>query len=277
MGRITKEVLGKATGKVGGIIFRVRHNISFMYAIPKKVKVSQKPEAKMARSKFIQLSNFAAFINSIPELKYFWAKADINASSAFHKISKLNYSAFLFNRPTIQNNIVPTISQFQLDFPYAGANIDQSGVTIRGLAEKFGVDQGNEELGIMAVGVICFYNPIKRWAKYFTFDKIIKEKVEIKNNEPFELILPFEDGIQGNFYSYQNSILYFTFIIKNRDGIPCFYTRNHKYEFVHKFSEEGKKKLDKIRRDKIRRRIRNEIQGYFRMIFFRKEKEQVSE
>src|ERR1035437_4840504 len=71
MGRLKNTVLGNITGKVGDIVFRVRGKKSYLYASPKKVKVSQKQEAKEARSKFNPLSKFGSFINSIPELKYF--------------------------------------------------------------------------------------------------------------------------------------------------------------------------------------------------------------
>ena len=107
MGRLKNMVLGNVTGKVGNVVFRMKGKKSFMYAKPKQVKVSQKREAKEARSKFTPLSKFASFINSIPELKYFWGNSDVKASSTYHKISKANYSAFLYNRPTV-NNIITT-------------------------------------------------------------------------------------------------------------------------------------------------------------------------
>ena len=84
MGSLKNTVLGNVTGKVGDFVFRVRGKKSYLYASPKKVKVSQKQEAKEARSKFNPLSQFSSFINSIPELKYFWKKADIAAGSAYH-------------------------------------------------------------------------------------------------------------------------------------------------------------------------------------------------
>src|ERR1035437_11200489 len=94
MGRLKNTVLGNVTGKVGDIIFRVRGKKSYLYSKPKQVKVSQKQEAKEARSKFNPLSKFGSFINSIPELKYFWKKADIAAGWALHKILKKKKTAF---------------------------------------------------------------------------------------------------------------------------------------------------------------------------------------
>jgi hypothetical protein len=52
MGRLTNEILGLVTGKVGNIIFRIKDNTSYTYAMPKKVRISQKPQSKRARSKF---------------------------------------------------------------------------------------------------------------------------------------------------------------------------------------------------------------------------------
>src|ERR1035437_5202006 len=103
MGRLKNMYLENITGKVEASVFRVRGKKSYLYASPEKLKVSQKQEAKNASSKFTPLSKFGSLINSIPELKYFWKKADIAAGSAYHKISKENYTAFLPTRPTVNN------------------------------------------------------------------------------------------------------------------------------------------------------------------------------
>jgi hypothetical protein len=105
---------------------------------------------------------------------------DIKAGSAYHKISKMNYSGFLFNRPTIQNDIVPTFSECMLEFPFIAATIDHSGINIEGFIEKFRLNLPDEIGRITAMAVICYYNPIKRRTKYFILDKLVKDNINLK-------------------------------------------------------------------------------------------------
>ena len=277
MGRLKNIVLGNVTGKVGNVVFRTKGKKSYVYAKPQKVKVSQKPEAKKARSKFTPLSNFASFINSIPELKYFWTKSDIKASSTYHKISKENYPAFLFNRPTVNNKITPGYEGIWGVDPVTISNIDKSGIRIEAFLNMRNFILKEEETAVSAIAVICFYNPIKRWAKYFILDKLIEDNVEIQIDELFEIRLPFSDELLNNYYSFRNSILYFTFITKDKNGHPIRFTTNHKCEFVHEFSKEKRKVTDKFKGYKLRERIQEECKGYFKGIFSRRRKGKTSE
>jgi hypothetical protein len=267
MGRLKNTILGDVTGKVGNIVFRVKGKKSYVYERPKKVKVSQKQEAKEARSKFTPLSKFASFINSIPELKYFWTKSDIKASSTYHKISKENYSALLFNRPTVNNRITTGFKGSAGGDPVTISNIDKSGIRIEAFLKMNEFIPLPEETSVTTIAVICFYSPIKRWGEYFNLDKIIKDNAEIQIDELFEIRLPFTEELQNKYYSYRNSILYFTFITRNSNGQPVRFTMNHKSEFVNEFSKEERKASDKIKRDNFKIRIKDIWRGYLKKIF----------
>jgi hypothetical protein len=269
MGRLKNKVLGDITGKVGGIVFRVKHKKSYVYAIPKKVKISQTPEAKRARSKFVPLSNFASFINSIPELKYFWSHSDIKASSTYHKISKGNYRAFLYNRPTVDNMITTGFKGVWGGDPVTLSDIDKSGVRIEAFLDMKKSILLAEETEVTSIAVVCFYNPIKRWSKYFILDKLIKDNIEIQIDELFEIRLPFTEELLNNYYSFRNSILYFTLITKDKNGKPIRFTTNHTCEFVHEFTKDEKKASDKIQRSKKSKRMKDTWKGYFNKIFSR--------
>jgi hypothetical protein len=277
MGRLKNKILGDVTGKVGNVVFRTKHKESYMYAVPQKVKISQTPQAKRARNKFIPLSNFASFINSIPELKYFWTISVIKASSTYHKISKGNYRAFLFNRPTVDNMITTGFKGHWGDDPVTISNIDKSGVRIEAFLDMDKSILLAEETEITSIAVVCFYNPIEREGNYFDLHKIIRDKVEIQIDELFELRLSFTGEMLNSYYSYRNSILYFTLITKDKNGKPIRFTTNHTCEFVHEFSMDEKKVSDRIQRSKKSKRIKDELKGYFTRIFSRGEKRKTSE
>jgi len=267
MGRLKNTILGDITGKVGNFVFRVKGKKSYLYERPKKVRVSQKQEAKEARSKFTPLSKFASFINSIPELKYFWKKTDIVASSAYHKISKENYAAFLYNRPTVNNRITTGFKGCAGGDPVTLSEIDKSGIRIEAFLRMEEFIPKKEETEVSAIAVICFYNPIKRWGKYFVFDKIIKDNIEIQIDELFEIRLPFTEELLKKYYSFRNSILYFTFITKDKTGNPIRFTLNHTCEFVNEFTRHERKTSDKIKRDNFKIRIKGIWRGYLKKIF----------
>ena len=271
MGRLKNMVLGNVTGKVGNVVFRVKGKKAYAYASPQKVKVSQTKGAKDARSKFTPLSNFASFINSIPELKYFWSKAKIEASSAYHKITKLNYKLLLHNRPTTENVIIPYGENLCGNNPVRMSCLDKSGIGIQAKYESGWFMPLEEEESISALAIICFYNPRRRWEKYFILDKLEKDKIEVEFVEPFEFKIPFTETALSNYYSYRNSILYLTFLTRDIEGNPIRFSLNYTHEFVHEFSKDEKKVSDRIMRDNFQNRIKDELKGYFNRIFSRGE------
>jgi hypothetical protein len=266
MGRLKNTILGDVTGKVGNIVFRVKGKKAYAYSSPQKVKVSQKKEAKEARNKFTPLSRFASYINSIPDLKYFWTQANIEASSAYHKISKLNYKYLLHNRPTIENVITPRWYNTCGNHPVRNSFLDRSGIRIEAKYEKGSFIPFEEEEFISAMAIICFYNPIKRWGKYFILDQMVKDNIEVEFVDPFEFKIPFTDTSLSNYYSYRNSILYLTLITRDINGNPLRFSQNYTHEFVHEYSEEEKKTINIIQGKRIREKIKVEYRGYMKRI-----------
>lgn len=266
MGRLKNMVLGNVTGKVGNVVFRVKGKKAYAYASPEKVKVSQTKGAKEARSKFTPLSNFASFINSIPELKYFWLKAKIDASSAYHKITKLNYKLLLHNRPTINNLISPWIENENIINPIRMCGLDKSGIWIQAKYEKGQFIPLDEEESISALAIICFYNPRRRWEKYFVLNKLLSDNIEANFVDPFVFKIPFIETTLSKYYSYRNSILYLTFLTRDIDGKPLRNSLNYSQEFVHEYSEEEKISMDKIQGKRLRERIKAEYKGYMKKI-----------
>jgi hypothetical protein len=266
MGRLKNMILGNVTGKVGNVVFRMKGKKAYAYASPQKVRVSQTKGAKEARSKFTPLSNFASFINSIPELKYFWSIAKIDACSAYHKITKENYNFFLHNRPTKNNLITPIFENSCGNNPVRMSCLDKSGIGIQAKYEPGWFMPLDEEESITALAIICFYNPRRRWEKYFVLDKLVLDNIEANFVDQFEFKIPFTETALSNYYSYRNSILYLTFLTRDIDGNPLRNSQNYTNEFVHEYSEEEKKQMDKIQGKRLRERIKAEYNGYMKRI-----------
>src|ERR1035437_800560 len=128
MGSLKNQVLGDLDGKVGNIVGRRRKGKYFIYAMPEEVKISNTPEAIKSRNIMIPLAKFASIVNSIPELKYLWTNSKIEAFDAFHKIEKVNYPFFTYERPTLNNTIIPDI--------FADNRIKESSISPRAIKLK---------------------------------------------------------------------------------------------------------------------------------------------
>ena len=233
MGSFKNKVLGDLGGKVGNIVGRRRKGKYFVYVMPDEVKISNSPEAKRSRNIMIPVAKFASIVNSIPELKYIWAQTKIDAFDAFHKIEKANFHFFIPERPTLKNIIVP-ICYFEKVI--TSSNISIEGIRLTGFITKEIMKQMEEAKELLGIGVICYFNPIMENTDYFHLSKIRSSNVDVKIDEQFGVKIPLCEEEQNNFNSYRNSIIYFTFIGKNVEGVPVVFTTTYQSEFTHEYS-----------------------------------------
>ena len=235
MGRFENIVLGEVGGKVGNIVGRRRKGKYFIYAMPTEVKISHTPEAVKSRNIMVPLAKFASIVNSIPELKYFWVNAKIDAFDAFHKIEKVNYPLFIHERPTLNNTIIPEIF---VDKKINEASISPKGIKLKIFISKIeeGQPEGAKEL--IGIGVICYFNPNGEKIDYFKLGKIRTSPVVVKIDEQIEVDVPFCEEERSNYNSYLNSILYFTFVSKDSNGTPLKFCCNYRNEFTHENTSE---------------------------------------
>jgi len=239
MGRLSKQVLGFLQGKVGGYVIRKRYGKAVVYVLPETYNLSQTPEAKKSRAKIIPMSRFSSFIASIPELKYIWAHNDINASSAYHKIIKLNFPLFEYNCPT-KGNIITPLGSFL-------CSVTDQKISPEGFSFDLIIEENKRLLlkgakEVTAIGVICFYDPLIKKKEYFALSKIIIDSVDLKVDETFKIILPFDEEGKKYYSLYKNIILYFTLVTKDNNGTPL---RHSMW-----YSEEFTRTLPKVRKGK---------------------------
>ena len=93
----------------------------------------------------------------------------------------------------------------------AGSPIMESNISLRGIKLKIiiteailGQYEGAKEL--YGIGVVCYFNP-------------------------------------DNFSSYRNSIVYFTFIAKNTEGVPIAWSETYRNEFTHEYSSDERERF----------------------------------
>jgi hypothetical protein len=233
MGSFKHQVLGEVKGKVGNVIGRRRKNKYFIYAAPAEVKISNSPAAIKSRNIMKPVSKFASAVNSIPELKYLWLNSKIVAFDAFHKIEKENFHFFIPERPTINNFITPIES---IKNPISEGIISERGIKLKLNIDKEMLSQFERANEITGVGVICYFNPTEGKMDYFNLKRLRACPIEVKNEGGLDLEIAFNEEERRNYNSYLNSILYFTLVSKDSDGVPVKCTINYQSEFVHEIS-----------------------------------------
>ena len=235
MGRFENIVLGELGGKVGNVVGRCRKGKFFVYAMPTEVKISNSPEAIKSRNIMIPLAKFASIVNSIPELKYLWTNSKIEAFDAFHKIEKVNYPFFTYERPTLNNTIIPDIFA---DNRIKESSISPTGIKLKIFISKIEETQLDGAKELTGIGVICYFNPVDKTIEYFLLRKIKTSPFEVKIDEQFEVDIEFNGEERSNYNSYLNSILYFTFVSKDSSGTPLKFCCNYRNEFTHENKSE---------------------------------------
>ena len=230
MGTLNNQVLGEVAGKVGNLIGRRRKNIFFIYAAPAEVKISNSEAAIKSREIMKPVAKFASVVNSIPELKYLWLNSKIVAFDAFHKIEKENFPYFRPERPTVNNFITPIES---IKNPISEGIISESGIKLKLDIDKEALAQFEGANEVTGVGVICYFNPSDGKMDYFQLNRLRACAIEVENEGGFEVEIAFNEEERRNFNSYLNSILYFTLVSIDSDGVPVKCTINYRSEFVH--------------------------------------------
>ena len=107
MGRFVKTVLGKASGKVGDLVFRIVDGKVIIASHIGTNEISKSPECVNNRKRFAAVLNFASAVNKIPDLKIIWNKSRKAAKSGYNKIISVNTKHVQDNQISKQNIITP--------------------------------------------------------------------------------------------------------------------------------------------------------------------------
>lgn len=108
MGRLFKPVLGRASGKVGDIVFRYTNGKVFITSHKGTNKISTSTNCVNNRLRFSTVVRFAKAVNMLPDLKHIWAKSRTKGGSGFSQIITRNIKSISQNNITTSNIITPS-------------------------------------------------------------------------------------------------------------------------------------------------------------------------
>ncbi len=107
MGRLLKPVLGRASGKVGDIVFRYVDGKVFITSHKGCNKISSSANCVNNRLRFSTAVRFAKAVNKLPDLKHIWAKSNLKSRNGYSNIISKNIKSLSQNLITTSNVITP--------------------------------------------------------------------------------------------------------------------------------------------------------------------------
>ncbi|HRI45926.1 MAG: hypothetical protein KF721_08420 [Ignavibacteriaceae bacterium] len=124
MAKVTKQILGQLSGKLGSLVYRQINGKTFVSVRPQKYNVTNTEESKKVKSGFRNLVRFSSFLNSIPEIKAVWGLKAVKGKRTYNKI--MSHNKRLIKETSVSPNysiLPPDYSQLQITLPQLKDNI----------------------------------------------------------------------------------------------------------------------------------------------------------
>ena len=157
MGKLTKTVLGRPSGRVGDIVFRQMAGNSYMSARPSEYPKSNDPAVLARRANFSLLTKFGSAVNSIEGLKGFWKDYAPTGLSPYNLMCRTNHPFVADGVIDDRARIVPV-----LGFEASASSLELTRAQLSVVIEALGSESGiNEvvETDICLAAVVHFSNP----------------------------------------------------------------------------------------------------------------------
>jgi len=107
MAKIRNFVFGKASGKLGPVVFRVVRGQQFIVQRPTSYTTSNSELALFSRNRLVSLVKFSSFLNKNKYIKQFWCDESLIGWSPYHRILNFNSPRLSGAFISSKNSLVP--------------------------------------------------------------------------------------------------------------------------------------------------------------------------
>ena len=227
MANIQNELTGRASGKVGNLIYRITNGQTSLCSAPLKQKPTTKPEVIARRNRFRTVLRLASSMNSITPLKILWKNTEVfgvkTTLSAFSRMIKKNY---------------PYVSEFGLTDgvymgPYFGFSITTTDVSLSDSAIDVAIDPiGNAE-GIdtavekfIALACVLFVSdPVDQNLPVYDFYQGISSNVVLNLSNPLSFSIAITGDVQEMYNAYDTRKAFLILITTDAQGTPVHFSQ----------------------------------------------------
>ncbi|MCX6158650.1 MAG: hypothetical protein NTY74_11800 [Ignavibacteriae bacterium] len=155
MGILKKSVLGKPTGAVGDILFRLKDGRTIIGTRPVSYMPGKDQKSVDRRHRFGNTAKFSKAVNAIPSLKSVWDNATPNNISPYNGIFKASYPYVTPTDISDSAKVVPLLFGFDITTTNVAINETSVTVAISAIGNNAGIDPLVETGIQLAVVIKC--------------------------------------------------------------------------------------------------------------------------
>jgi len=202
------SILGKPSGKMKNVVYRVMNEQTFASNRPLKYNASKSKAAVFQRSKFAVTIEFAKYVNSIPVLSNIWKEARIKGTTSFNRLVKFNIKNVNDKSPAVNNIITPAgCTKNLLNFPFNDLLLNAKEKKIKLPLIIIGDETiYNHEYDL--VFVFMFYQPVNKKEKFFFLD--YREEDNNLTEDLTEIIIDLDSTLLKKASKYNSLVIYFS-------------------------------------------------------------------
>ena len=201
MARLKKSVLGKVSGAVGDLLFRLRNGKNFIGMRPSSFMPGTDPDSVARRNRFRIDGKFSRAVNSIDLLNTLWEKFTPKTMLPFNYIFKVNYYNVIAEDMTDAAQLVPDVG-----FEVPGPTITMSSSQIQVQTTAIGTGTGIDtlvETHFQLVAVIYMKDKIDENYQDYLFLDILFDKQTLSLTDPLTFTFDLSDA-QAILYNRYN-------------------------------------------------------------------------
>ncbi|MFA5012427.1 MAG: hypothetical protein WC644_10815 [Ignavibacteria bacterium] len=227
MANITNELTGRASGKVGNLVYRITNGVTSLCSAPLKQKPATDPLVIARRNKFRTALRLASSINRIAALKYLWKNTAVfgvkTTLSAFSRIIKKNY---------------PYVSEYGLTDgvylgPAFGFGITTTDISLSDSAIEVSIDpigtqeniDTNVEKFISLACVLFVSDPNDTNLPVYDFFQGMSSNVVLNLANPLSFSIAINGDVQEMYNSYETRKAFLILITTDNSGSPVHYSQ----------------------------------------------------
>ena len=222
MAKIRKQVLGKVSGAIGDLTFRVKNGMGFISTRPNSFTPGNDLASISRRLRFSTAVKYAKSVNDLASLRTIWKQYKSPQQSAFNYIMKYNYHAVLPDDISGSVSMVPEIG-FSVGIDSSAIQQHSITVKINPIGDYSGIDPVLETK-IQLSCVAFFKSPVSDEFSPFHFLSLLSEEESISLTDPIDFTIALADQQSQLFSQYNTHKLFFAFVTHDPTGKPIHFS-----------------------------------------------------
>jgi len=212
--------IGKISGKLGNLVFRIRNNKTYVCRSPVSFTPASDPASVDRRLRFKTTSGFSKTVLKLHYVKDVWQKIHKNMS-AYNAIFKHNYSKVL---PDDLSDVVSFFPGFGVELICDPLLIDEDGFIVK--VKPAYPDYPVDAKYIQMVSVLILKNPVYDSEPIIDFEDLNSKPVPVSDEMILKIL--YFDSIKEKYKMYGAHKLFVAFILLNKNKEFLHHSNTHR-------------------------------------------------